>query len=454
MPRIIFKCPHIKGGSQKAISHLGNLVSYIATREGVELVAQDKPVTQKQKEMVTKLLREFPLSSGLFEYADYQAKPTQANASGFISRAIEDNYDQIAKKENYLQYIAQRPGVQQMGSHGLFNGGNDSLVLSQVANEIAHHPGTVWLPIISLHREDAARLGYDNAKNWQALLAAHAPEIAQAMKIPLENFRWYAAFHDEGHHPHVHMVCYSINPKEGFLTKTGIEKIKSGLARGIFRQDLTAIYQQQTRHRDELTREAGESMRQLVGQMQNGMLENERIEQLMVELARRLKRTKGKKQYGYLKAPLKAIVDEIVDELEKDARVATAYDLWYRLREEVLRTYKDTMPQRVPLSQQKEFKRIKNLVIEEAVRLGEDEAVFSPMDEQANERIRYSGDRRNDYLLTCMARLLHHMGKLFREQSLPSTHGIGFVDSKLRRKIQEKKIAMGHKPDDHEPRMS
>lgn len=453
MPRIIFKCPHIKGGSQKAASHLGNLVSYIATREGVEHVASDKPATQKQKQMVTKLLREFPLSQGLFEYADYQAKPTQANASEFISRAIEDNYDQIAKKENYLQYIAQRPGVQQMGSHGLFNGGNDSLVLSQVANEIAHHPGTVWLPIISLRREDAARLGYDNAKNWQALLAAHAPEIAQAMKIPLENFRWYAAFHDQGHHPHVHMVCYSTDPKEGFLTKAGIEKIKSVLAREIFRQDLTAIYQQQTQRRDELTQEAGEVMRRLIGQMQSGTLENERIEQLLVELARRLKRTKGKKQYGYLKAPLKSIVDEIVNELEKGAHIAAAYDLWYRQREEILRTYKDTLPQRLLLSQQKEFKRIKNLVIEEAVRLGEDEPAFSPVDSQANESAQYSGDHRNDCLLSCMARLLHHMGKLFQEQSTPPAHGIGFVDSKLRRKIQEKRIAMGHKADDHEPKM-
>ena len=155
-----------------------------------------------------------------------------------------------------------------------------------------------------------------------------------------------------------------------------------------------------------------------------------------------------------MKAPLKSIVDETVNELETDARIAAAYDLWYRQREEVLRTYKDTMPRRVPLSQQKEFKRIKNLVIEEAVRLGEDEPAFSPVDGQANEHPQYSGDQRNDCLLTCMARLLHHMGKLFQEQSPPSAHGIGFVDSKLRRKIQEKKIAMGHKPDDHERRIS
>ena len=201
------------------------------------------------------------------------------------------------------------------------------------------------------------------------------------MKIPWEQFRWYASFHNEGTHPHVHMVCYSADGRSGFLDKEGIAKIKSGLAKNIFRQELTEIYQQQTQRRDELVQESSEVMKELIRQMRSGTLENPRIQQLTSELAERLKNTSGKKQYGYLKAPLKAVVDEIVDELAKDSRVAAAYDLWYQLREEVLRTYKDDLPDRLPLSQQKEFKRIKNVVVEEAVRLGEYTEVFTPEDD-------------------------------------------------------------------------
>jgi len=533
---------HIKPGTKKAAAHLKNYVRYVATREGVEKVPQEKlnqPATKKQQAMVERLLQDFPLSRGMFEYEDYAAAPTQGNASEFITRALEDNYDQIAKRENYVSYIAQRPRVERLGSHGLFNGTGESITLSKVAGEIANHPGNVWLPIISLRREDAKRLGYDSAKQWQALLTTYAPEIAEAMKIPWNQFRWYAAFHDEGHHPHIHMVCYSADGKSGFLNKDGIAMIKSGLAKGIFRQELTELYQRQTRRRDELVRKSGEVMDELIRQMRSGTLENPHMEQLMELLAQRLKRTSGKKQYGYLKAPLKALVDEIVDELARDPRVAAAYDLWYELREEVLRTYKNDLPPRQPLSRQKEFKRIKNLVIEEAVRLGEYMEVFAPKDgampveqdrlsevmrltqaaehgdacalyalgkiyleeddlpaalrwlqrsaelgnqyaqyalgklyllgkdvprdrdaarwfalaaEQGNEYARFFLDHMDDTpsLFASATRLLHHMGNVFEEQAPHPAGGINFEDSKLMRRIREKKIAMGHKPDDHE----
>ena len=383
MPRIIFKCSYIKPGAEKAAAHLNNYVRYVATRDGVEKFSPDKaalPSTKKQRAMVEQLLRDFPMSRGMFEYEDYQSSPTRAAASEFITRAIEDNYDQIAKRENYVSYIAQRPRAERIGAHGLFNGAGNALELSRIAEEVANHPGNVWLPILSLRREDAARLGYDNARQWQAFLSAYAPEIAEAMKIPWDQFLWYAAFHDEGTHPHVHMVCYSADGRSGFLDQDGIARIKSGMAKNIFRQELTEIYQQQTRRRDELVRKSGEIMAEMIRQMRSGTLKNPRIGPLVDQLAERLKRTSGKKQYGYLKAPLKAVVDEIVDELAKDSRVAAAYDLWYQLREEVLRTYKDNLPKRLSLSQQAEFKRIKNLVIEEAVRLGEYTEVFVPGD--------------------------------------------------------------------------
>ena len=457
MSRVIFKCLHIKGGTAKAAAHLGNAVGYIATREGVQRIdsgKMDLPATEKQVNMVEKLVREFPQSCDLEEYADYQDSPTRGNASEFITRAVEDNLDQIAKMENYVDYIAKRPRAQRFGTHGLFTNGDKALPLSKVQDEVAHHPGTVWMPIISLRREDAARLGFDNAERWKQFLSSYAVEMAQAMKIPLEQFRWYAAFHDEKHHPHVHMVCYSADGKSGFLTERGIERIKSGLAKEIFRQELTEIYAKQTQRRNSLNQDTQKALRQLVQQMQDGTLSNERIELLMMELSRQLRSTSGKKQYGYLKPAMKSLVDEIVDELGRDERVAAAYNLWYEMREEVLRTYRDDLPERIPLSQQKEFKRIKNIVIQEAVRLGIEVEQNRAAPTSPNTVARQgNGGHSSAPLFNSMTRLLHHMGRIFQEQQPPVSPAY-HTDRKLLQKLREKKMAHGHKPDDHAPKAS
>lgn len=295
------------------------------------------------------------------------------------------------RRENYVGYIAQRPRAERVGVHGLSNGTGETLPLSK---------------------------------------------IAEAMKIPWEQFRWYASFHNEGTHPHVHMVCYSADGRSGYLDKKGIAKIKSGLAREIFRQELTEIYQKQTQCRDELVRKSGQLLRELIRQMRSGSLENPRIKLLMEELAKRLRNTSGKKQYGYLKSPVKVIVDESVDELARDSRVSSAYDLWYRLREEVLRTYRDDLPDRLPLSRQKEFKRIKNLVIEEAVRLEERSEFFQP---SFIPEARVCGERpQSPSVISSATRLLHHMGNIFQEQIPAPVNGVSFVDKKLRQKIREK----------------
>jgi hypothetical protein len=310
------------------------------------------------------------------------------------------------------------------------------------------------MPIISLRREDATRLGFDNAERWKQFLSSYAVEMAQAMKIPLEQFRWYAAFHDEKHHPHLHMICYCADGKSGFLTERGIERIRSGLTKEIFRQELTEIYARQTQRRDSLNQDTQKILRQLIQQMQEGTLSNERIELLMMELSRQLRSTSGKKQYGYLKPSVKSLVDEIVDELERDERVVAAYNLWYEMREEVLRTYKDDLPERIPLSQQKEFKRIKNIVIQEAVRLeaelGQNHAAPTFPNTAAVQR---NDGHSSAPLFNSVTHLLHHMGRIFQEQQLlvsPAYH----TDRKLFQKLREKKIAQGHKPDDHAPKLS
>ena len=392
MPRLILKCPYLKGGSDKTSAHLENLVNYIATRDGVEKINIENrnfSSTTKQGELILQLVKEFPNTKNLFEYEDYIENPSLENASEFISIAIEENFDEIGKRKNYVDYIANRPRVEKMGKHGLFTGGDDSLVLSKIADEVANHEGNVWTPIISLRREDATRLGFDNAESWHNMLSYYSIDIAESLKIKPENFQWYAAFHNEGHHPHVHMVCYSTDPKEGYLTKKGIEKMKSGFVKNIFGEELKEIYIEQSKRRDELKQESREVLLQLISEMKNDTYRNSKVEKLFIEFAERLKFSKGKKQYGYLQLKLKAMVDEIVDELAKDERISKAYGLWYEMRNEVLNSYMNNLPESLPLSQQKEFKSIKNMIIKEADNYNK--GIFS-FEEIANDDIDIAED--------------------------------------------------------------
>lgn len=377
MPRIIFKCRYLKN----AAAHLSNFVEYVATRDGVEKIANDArplPATEKQRQLIAEIVRQFPDTAELFEYEDYLDKPSIENASEFITMALEQNLDQIDTRANYVDYIANRPRVEKLGTHGLFTDAGAPVVLSHTAEEIANHTGNVWTNIVSLRREDAARLGYDNAKAWMDLIRGQRNTLAAQMKIQPENFRWYAAFHNEGHHPHIHLIAYSADPREAYVTKKAIENMRSALAREIFKQDLVQIYSEQTLRRDRLAEQSREALREIIGSMSGGVCENKTIEDLLVYLAERLRHTSGRKQYGYLKAPLKSVVDQIVDELAKDGRVAVAYDKWYELRNEVLRTYADKLPPPLPLSKQQEFKAIKNMVIAEAMNIGGHHFTFEP----------------------------------------------------------------------------
>ena len=371
MPRLIFISPYLKGGGGNA-PHLSYLVKYIATRPGAAPAPDESgklPATVKQKELIANLARDFPLTKRRFEYEDFLANPTRENASDYIQVALEQNLDQLGKRENYVDYIAKRPGAVRSGAHGLFSGGSDKLVIAHVQNEVANHSGNVWTPIVSLRREDASAMGYEDAESWKTLLSSCASDFAKGYKIKPENLRWYASFHNESHHPHAHMIIYSADPSEGFLTKKGIQQIKSGLVARIFPEQLQELYTAQTQRRDALVADARTVMQGLTERMESGVLRNERIEKLMVHLAGRLQYLSGKKQYGYLPAKLKAVVDEIVGELERDERIAEAYRLWYELRNEVTASYRDTPDAPLPLSQQKEFKQIRNAVVTEAVKL-------------------------------------------------------------------------------------
>lgn len=371
MARIIMKSPYLKANG-KSGKHAGNYARYIATREGVQM-AEDTgkhlPATAKQEALVKQILADFPDSTDLHEYADFRQNPTRGNASELIDQVLEMHSGELGNREKYVSYIAERPGVEKLGKHGLFTDEGVPIVLEQVVKEMAQSKSNIWTHIISLCREDAARLGYETAEDWIHLLRSKRNVIAREMGIKPENFRWYAAFHNSGHHPHVHVMAYSIDPKEAYLSQKGIENIKQELAKEIFRQDQISIYQKQTEYRDQLRQKGRECVSDIVAEINAGTYQNPKVEALLVDLSNRLSRTTGKKVYGYLKADVKAIVDQIVGELAGEENIRKLYDLWYEQREDVLRTYTDTFPERVPLEKNKEFKSIRNAVIQEAMKI-------------------------------------------------------------------------------------
>ena len=370
MPRLVTKFKYMKPGAKG--KSMGGYARYIATREGVEKLDDSKrhaPVTKKQASLIEKLLRDFPEAKNSHEYEDFQREKTVGNATEFITSTLEENMEAVASSKTYADYIATRPRAERFGSHGLFTDDGVQVQLGQVSKELNEYKGHVYTAILSLRREDAARLGFDNGSRWRDFLRSQTQTLSDNMKIPMEHLRWFAAFHNEGHHPHVHMIAYSSVPGEGYLTKQGVEKMRSAFAREIFHQELFHTYEQQTHYREQLRQQGRESISEIVARINSQTYHNPRMAELLVELSERLAHTSGKKVYGYLKADVKAIVDQIVAELAGDVQIQQLYDLWYEQREDVLRTYTDTFPERIPLEQNKEFKTIRNAVIEETMKI-------------------------------------------------------------------------------------
>ena len=363
MARLIVKSPYIKCGTGQSA---GGYLKYIATRERVEIIQDDRPPTNKQEQLIAKLVKDFPDAKELMEYEDYLSHPTKATASALITLALESNWDRLSSMEGYAKYIATRPRAERLGSHGLF-GDADHVSLDAAMDELEHYTGNVWTHILSLKREDAARLGYDNAAAWRTLLRTHRNDIAAAMKIPPEDFRWYAAFHDEGNHPHVHMMAWSVKPNQAYLSKDGIRRIKSTLTNQIFRQELLHVYEQKSKSRDDLVAEARKAMLELAKTMREMTCIHPEAEQMIWDLSRQLGQVGGKKTYGYLPKPMKKLVDEIVDQMARLPTVDACYQTWWELQCQVEDYYsEDKKRTRPPLSQQKEFRQIKNAVIKEA----------------------------------------------------------------------------------------
>ena len=365
---------------------------------------------------------------------------------------LDENADSI-----YMRYIATRPRAEKHGEHGLF-GAEDSIDLEKAMQELQTHEGNVWTVIYSLRREDAARLGYDNAASWRALLRSKQADFAEAMQIPPSQLRWYAAFHDEGDHPHIHMMLWSDDPKCGFLRKDKLLHLQSVLTNMIYADELKEVYVQKDIAYKDVTEAARAAMRRIIDQLESVENPPELIQQKLLEFALELRTVSGKKQYGYLKEPLKDKVDSIVDELEKLPEVATYFSVWNGLRDTLEGYYKNRLRQHNPLSQQKEFRAIKNAIIQEAERL---RLQLEESSEQTSANLPFATENTSsvtsqsvrlpsEYLLNSTVRLFHQMGQIFRENAAPPSNPMGIrIDSKRRKKLMQKRLAMGHKQDDH-----
>ena len=454
MARLIQKSGYIQGG------RAARYMEYVAKRDGVEVIQSTEPVTKKQMQFLTKLLKDFPDAKELFEYSDYLQTPNRGTASAFISAALDTHLHELESESGYMAYIANRPRVEKHGGHGLFSTA-DVTDLKAAKNELETHAGKVWTFIFSLRREDAERLGYNKAAAWQNLLKQESHSIAEAMRIPQEKFRWYAAYHDEGYHPHIHMMAWSDDPKVGFLTQKGIASIRSKMTNEIFRDEKTELYIRKDAAYKESIQTAKALLLERIRALETGAADDPGLVKELQELSQALAQVGGKHVYSYLPKSVKAQVDAIVERLAQLPEVAACYDQWWKLKDEIAGYYGQNTPPHQPLTQQKEFRAIKNFIIREAdsirwpapKQMDVDVATCGTQGTSGDAQYPASQPRtvagRSAITADAALQLLHHMGRVFRS-SMPVIPPALRIDSKRRRRLQEKRVALGHKRDDHE----
>lgn len=393
--KIIVKTGYIKGKAHKEY-----YVRYIATRDGVEKYKSDhgdKPATMNQKNLITHLLDDYPETKNMFEYEDYTANPTRENASELISSVIDLNIHDVATKENYVDYISHRPRVEKLGEHGLFSDYGYEVNLNDIIHEVGEHEGNVWTHIISLRREDASRLGYDNVQSWMSLCQSKRNELAEAMKIDVNHLRWYAAFHNEGHHPHIHMIAYSTDPREGFVTRQGIEKIRGTFGREIFKQDLIQLYTKQTESRDKLKKYSRDMVERMLKGVEVSHIDNKYVFKKIMELRSSLNDYHGRLAFAYIPKESKQIINDILREMEKNEYLQQLYEQWLLYKQDIHSTYKDEVLERLPLLEQKEFKSIKNMILNEVVSYQNDFTIFNEVKELQDDMQLFNSDETGDF---------------------------------------------------------
>ena len=405
MAKFILTSRYIKN---PAFSNAGKLLQYMATRDGVEKVPRgidNRPATKQQEKLIKSIAKNFPETKESIEYADYESEPTKANASEFLSYFEENYADKAENMKGLVRYFAERPGVEKLGAHGLFSQTDDKINLDEAADEVNNHNGVVWTHVLSLRREDAERLGYNNADAWKKLVRRNAAAIAEAHKIDLDDLQWYAAFHNTGHHPHIHLMVYS-KSGQGYLTNKGIEKLRSRFGNDIFRNEQYKLFEMQTEIRNEIKQESKSVIDELLANVCENLVPSDELVELFRQLTDAMKEHKGKWLYGYLPKPT---------------------------NREKLSLYHEKETPDIPLEDNKEFHSIKNDLLR-AFKILSQLPQENPVN-AAQVTAHTSG------LLTKLAKLIAQSCRRKRAKLRSQ------VDSKLLSEIEEKKRAHGLKTD-------
>ena len=471
MARLVVKIKYMKsGGRGKA----GGYAKYIGTREGVAKIDDSQLYAEaswKQKELIQKLIDDIPDLKTSPEYTDYVERPTKGLATELIERALEESFQKDIDPKTYADYIATRPRAERFGKHGLFTDEGAEVNLEEVSRELNQFGGTIWTAIVSLRREDAKKLGFDRGEQWRDTLRENMDKVAEAFRIRRNSFQWYGAFHNEAHHPHVHLIIYD-KENNAYLDKEGMERIKSVFAHAIFQDEMLTLEQSKSDSRDALRQRGRDEIEEIIERIKDGSNENVMLQAMILDLSRRLKEHKGKNKYSYLKPLDKKLVDSIVDEIGQIPAVKELYDLWYEKQEALSSIYKTEMPPRLPLSANPAFKTIRNAVIRAADELGvaeeetetkeevgedfEEEVIdiggpwkdnHSPTHERISNSRQTYDKKTNEAgkVALTVTRLLNNIGKIFRNQfSDYPKHGAK-VDKKIWQKIREKEEAHGMK---------
>ena len=477
MPKIIVTSTFRKGGKGGKNGGAGGLLKYMGTREGVEklpLGKENKPATRQQQSLIAAVLKKVPDTIQFPEYQKFMELGTKGSAADFLN-AVMQREEQAEDIGKLVTYMAERPGVVKLGKHGLFSQTDDPIDLEKAAEEVTNHAGYIWTHVVSLRREDAERLGYKNADAWKSLVRRNVTAIAEAHRIPLTDLQWYAAFHNTGHHPHIHLMVYS-KGQEGYLSKQSIDRLRSCFGNDIFKQEQYHLFQLQTGLRQEIKEKSEQKIRDLVSQAETAPQPDAQIHFLLVKLRMQLDKYSGKKVYGYLPKSIKATVNEIVAVLSREPAIAELYKEWNKVNCEKLSLYYENKDPTVPLVDNKEFRSIKNMIIKAVMEMPwelvmrSDEIVQKPPvtilceeNDSANsssdgngaaadapgstepERITMDVSASTEYQISAIANgIIGALARLISDKCMAHRQSLQEqIDSKLQAKINEKKQALG-----------
>lgn len=429
MAKIVVKTQYYKGAKTKGT---GKLLKYMATREGVEKLdinAEHKPSTKQQDDLIYRAFRQYPDICMYPEFDSYVKNMTKANASELLNAIVERNADTVDDLKTLVHYVAERPGVEKLGSHGLFSDTDEDIDLEKAAEEVASVNGIVFSDVISLRREDASRLGYDNAEAWKNCVRRNINEIAEAHKIPVSELKWYAAFHNTAHHPHIHLMVYSTKGN-GYITEKGYRKLKSAFANDIFRNEQYKLFKLQTDIREEL-KDKFDEMLYDIGRVNI----DDNLLQQFLKLAEQLQQCSGKKQYGYLPKDVKNSVDDILKSLAQIPEISKLYSEWNRLNREKLSVYYNSSNDPdIPLEDNNEFKVLKNKIINYVLQMD--------MSQGENQ---VATDNTNKAIINDIAYMVGFFINTACSKRLDDLHSQ--LDEKEREKLLRKKRAHGQKDD-------